>query len=227
VSALLVVAVYILFKAVVEAIDPGHTIWSSTGEILQGVSRTALVVLGVTVAARLPRLTRNPWLRAAGIGIGLATCALYYVTAPPGNEAAATHRFLGLPPGMPTALLGVSIIGLAYLFGALLPSWGVVPLMLAGSIVVAGKIIWHVLQARQVSEVGPIWPVFLATGLFLYLWWLAVLIFDLVVIWHWYIRNAQLLERMDEIMGGKRGAARPREAGVEPASADYAPQVQQ
>ena len=185
------------------------------------------MLFGVTVAARLPRLTRNRWLRAAGIAAGLAACALYYFTAPLDSNVAATGGFLGLPHGMTTALLGVSIITLAYLFGALLPSWGVVPLMLAGSIVVASKVLYHVLQAKQVNEVGPIWPVFLATAAFLYLWWLAILIFDLVVIWHWYIRNAQVLERMDEIMGGKRGAVRTRESGAAPAPADHAPQVQQ
>jgi hypothetical protein len=36
----------------------------------------------------------------------------------------------------------------------------------------------------------PIWPVLLAGAGFLYLWWLATLLFDLAFVWHRYIRNA-------------------------------------
>ena len=68
VGALLFVAVYMLLKAIVEAVDPAHAILEQPGNI-PGVARTTLVLFGVTVAARLPRLTRNRWLRAAGIGI--------------------------------------------------------------------------------------------------------------------------------------------------------------
>lgn len=35
---------------------------------------------------------------------------------------------------------------------------------------------------------GPIWPVFLAGFAFLYLWWLAIVTFDLTFVWHVYIR---------------------------------------
>jgi hypothetical protein len=35
---------------------------------------------------------------------------------------------------------------------------------------------------------GPIWPVFLAGFAFLYLWWLAIVAFDLTFVWHVYIR---------------------------------------
>jgi hypothetical protein len=45
---------------------------------------------------------------------------------------------------------------------------------------------------RMVSEaaldLGPIWPVFLAGAAFLYLWWLAIVTFDLTFVWHLYIR---------------------------------------
>ena len=35
---------------------------------------------------------------------------------------------------------------------------------------------------------GPIWPVFLAWAAFLYVWWLAIITFDLTFVWHLYIR---------------------------------------
>ncbi len=51
-------------------------------------------------------------------------------------------------------------------------------------------------QARP--KPGPIWPVVLGGALFLYLWWLAVIWFDLVVTWHHYIRRSAVVDRLKE-----------------------------
>lgn len=37
---------------------------------------------------------------------------------------------------------------------------------------------------------GPLWPLLMASAAFLYLWWLATLLFDLVFVWHRYIRRS-------------------------------------
>jgi hypothetical protein len=42
--------------------------------------------------------------------------------------------------------------------------------------------------ADAALDKGPIWPVFLAGAGFLYLWWLAIVLFDLTFVWHLYIR---------------------------------------
>ena len=42
--------------------------------------------------------------------------------------------------------------------------------------------------ASAALDQGPVWPVFLASPAFLYLWWLAILLFDLTFVWHLYIR---------------------------------------
>ena len=78
------------------------------------------------------------------------------------------------------------------------PSWGLTPLILAGTAVVAGRVGFHLWSAGQI---GPVWPVFLATAAFLYLWWLGALLFDLVFIWHLYIRNSEMLQRMERDHG--------------------------
>jgi hypothetical protein len=68
----------------------------------------------------------------------------------------------------------------------------------------------HALKGGQPSEVklthgmkaaqpGPTWPLFVAGAVFLYLWWLAALLFDLVVTWQHYIRNAAILDRLHDI----------------------------
>jgi hypothetical protein len=88
------------------------------------------------------------------------------------------------------------------------PSWGLKPLIFLGTAVVAGVVGYHLYSAKTVSDIGPIWPVFLATAAFLYLWWLAALTFDLIFVWHLHIRQARALTRMDEIIGTPWGGAR-------------------
>ncbi len=47
----------------------------------------------------------------------------------------------------------------------------------------------------------PIWPVAIASGAFLYLWWLSALIFDLAFVWQRYIRRSEVLNRLREWKG--------------------------
>ena len=84
------------------------------------------------------------------------------------------------------------------------PSWGLAPLMALGTVAVAATIGYYVKDTN-----GPIWPVFLATAAFLYLWWLAALLFDLVFIWHLYIRHSKLMWRINEVLGTYKERTRP------------------
>ena len=220
VVTLILVAVYILFKAVVQAIDPDGLLANSTRAILVQVLRNTIVVFGITVAARVPRLTKHTGMRAFAVAFAALTCAVYWLTAPPADPV--QWFGLTLPPGVTTVVLAGIAIGLSYVFGAVYPSWGVTPLLTAGGIVVAGKVIAHLWVAED-KEVGALWPVFLAMAAFLYLWWLAALVLDLTVTWHWYIRRGRVLHRVDEILGGVRGAASTTDAG---SGHTLAPQVQ-
>lgn len=51
----------------------------------------------------------------------------------------------------------------------------------------------------KATKLGPIWPVLVAGTTFLYLWWLAALLFDLVVVWQHYIRSSAILNRLHDI----------------------------
>ena len=53
-----------------------------------------------------------------------------------------------------------------------------------------------VTDAAQIQ--GPVWPVFLCGAALFYLWWLAVLTFDLSFIWHLYIKNEAVEEYIEE-----------------------------
>jgi hypothetical protein len=74
------------------------------------------------------------------------------------------------------------------------------PLIFLGTAAVAFIVGRHIVDASRNGDVGPVWPVFLATAGFLYLWWLAALIFDLVFVWHLHIRQARVQELIRDIM---------------------------
>ncbi|HTL16219.1 MAG TPA: hypothetical protein VL793_03230, partial [Patescibacteria group bacterium] len=59
----------------------------------------------------------------------------------------------------------------------------------------------------------PVWPVILAGAAFLYLWWLATLVFDLAFVWHRYIRHSITNDRLRE--WNPYGFARRCETGKE------------
>lgn len=49
----------------------------------------------------------------------------------------------------------------------------------------------------------PVWPVLLAGALFLYLWWLATLVFDLAFVWQRYVRGSVANDRLREWAAGE------------------------
>ena len=51
---------------------------------------------------------------------------------------------------------------------------------------------------------APLWPVLGASVIFLYLWWLSALLFDLAFVWHRYIRQDTAIDRAQELMTGVR-----------------------
>ena len=56
-----------------------------------------------------------------------------------------------------------------------------------------------------VADKPSLWPVVLAFGGFIYLWWLAVLIFDLVFVWHRYIRFQGALTALRDMRLARAG----------------------
>lgn len=65
----------------------------------------------------------------------------------------------------------------------------------------------HVKEVIQVLDPRPsVWPVLFSGAAFLYLWWLAALIFDLGFVWQRYIRNALSNDRLMAWRGYKKAA---------------------
>lgn len=60
------------------------------------------------------------------------------------------------------------------------------PLVVPGALLMLVVIIYGMKNGAD----RPLWPLVLASAAFIYLWWLAILLFDLVFVWHRYIRNS-------------------------------------
>jgi hypothetical protein len=203
VAALLVVAAYVLFKAVAGAIDPKELMIRSNMDIVRGVAGLAGLLMGLTVVARIPRLTRSPFWRSIAVAIGLLA-GLGYAWSVRGADPRVLFG-IEVPPGGVTLAMSVVTIAIAYLFSTLRPSLGLKPLIFIGTIAVTIRVVDALLRAKAMGDIGPVWPVFLATIAFLYLWWLAALLFDLVFIWHHYIRHSKMNKAMRRMMRKDEG----------------------
>jgi hypothetical protein len=204
VAALLVAAAFVLFKAVVGAVDPDGRHFASGLEVARRVGGIAALLFGVTVVARVRRLTRRLVWRAAAVATGVLGAAGYLwsvrCVAAPGAPCGP------VPEGAGTVAVAALVVAAVYLVGALRPEWKLRPLIALGTAAAAVMVGRQLHAASAQAALGPVWPVFFATAAFFYLWWLAALLFDLGFVWHLYIRHAGLLERMDAITGGARGA---------------------
>ncbi|MEK6286503.1 MAG: hypothetical protein AABO57_12240 [Acidobacteriota bacterium] len=216
VAAILFAAVYVLYKAIGSAVPQPQA--ESSGTIFRNVVGLGSLLAGVTLVARIPRLTNLKFGLPVG-AFGFAVFAAIYYFLIPFQEPA--HRFSDFPRlifywlGMdPLLALAIAIVIIVYWLNHFLPKLGLYTLLLPGFLAVLGMVIYRI--AAGGAE-GPMWPVVLALAGFLYLWWLAALMFDLVFVWHIYIQNSQAMERLREMTGNKtrremRDAAKPQAA---------------
>jgi hypothetical protein len=126
------------------------------------------------------------------------------------------------PSGGSRLILATLLVVAVSWLSARRPKWGLIPLLVLGATAVGAVVVTHLLLAKSAAEVGPIWPVVLAAAGFLYLWWLAALIFDLVFVWHVYVRQATALDRMRRLCGARlrgRRAVAADDAGGRSAAA--------
>ena len=67
---------------------------------------------------------------------------------------------------------------------------GAAPLVLPVAVYLILVIIGRSVGGIGAGGTGRLWPLLLAAAAFIYLWWLAILLFDLVFAWHRYIRHS-------------------------------------
>lgn len=201
----------------------------SLGGTILNVTGITCLLAGTTMAARIPRLTRKgKWrLIAAALFVLFAVPYLLLVDA-------RTRCWLGFFPGRPGVTVDdawvPTIVTLAVAFGIVLfstlswhlrhpPAWlapllrGARPLTVPGSVAIILLIAYRV--RFEYSENHSLWPLLLSSGIFLYLWWLAIRLFDLIFIWHRYTRHAVLQRYLGEMRPARK--ERERKAATEPA----------
>ncbi|MGI9087572.1 MAG: MFS transporter [Chthoniobacterales bacterium] len=183
--SLLGFGVYLFYKAVAKFV-PGAT----TEFVFVGKNVVALTFLlaGMTLIARVPRLAKFwPWHIVAGIVFGLSIWGYNSLI----SNAAANELggFFYRHFGGNARWDLIAVIALIGLLAATISAWwpraGLKPLMWMSAALAA--IVAHQLINGRLGD-ATLWPVILAGAAFLYLWWLSALIFDLVFVWHRYIR---------------------------------------
>ena len=204
IAALLCAATYFLYKPVAGALNADLSPRLVSGDVL-GIG---FLLLGITAAARIPRLTSKWrwWLLAAVL---LAASMWSYQKLVVDTSRAAlgmmfiesAHRKSPTPADVERATLGVQVVAgaLALLCGVLASWWpkrGVRFLPIFG-LGVAAALVATLLVSKDATV--NVWPIVLGGAAFFYFWWVATLLFDLVFIWHRYIRHAAALESVAEI----------------------------
>jgi hypothetical protein len=189
------IGAYIFYRAARSFIYPLEAEDIGGMDVAKNVIAIALLLFGVTAASRIPRLTRLASWRAAGALLGVATAALYVWSQVDVADISVLGRTI--PSEMLVLGLTSILILIAYFAGSLFPRLGIKPLVIGGVIVCTIYLAARVIDA---SMTGPLWPVAVAMIVLLYLWWLGALLFDLAFVWHLYIRNTRLQERIDALI---------------------------
>ena len=199
-------AVFVLFKAVTAFLTPDDAATSlALRETAAQVALLSLLLLGITVAARLPRLVKTKGWRWHGLALLLfgVAAVLNWFFLPDGVAGFLVQPLRSFASTVGLALGKISDAALLLTAAAVVastgwwvprnPRYGRRTLLGAGVlallVMVAGRLIEN-------SAQHPAWPVVLAGLAFLYLWWLGILLFDLTFIWHRYIRNSVAVETL-------------------------------
>lgn len=199
VGALLFAAAFILYKALYACLDP--KVVPPSNEVFRNVLGMTCLLYGVTVTARIPRLTRIWYWRLLGPALYALSAIAYFRLLSDGKLGVWLETNFGFyRPCMSRFLLTLAVLIIVTLIGSFgrSRSYGFKPLIGLGGLAVAALVVFQVIHDK--GDRRPIWPLILATLGFMYLWWLAALIFDLVFVWHFYIRWSTALKRMGKIV---------------------------
>jgi len=191
VAAIITTGTYLLYKTTATA----QEVVISTDELARNVSVLAMALVAATASARIPRLARKPWAWLLAFSLAAGAACLPMLTSTDFREALSTYRHGSLLPSATCAMIAV----MGWVCGVAFPRAGMIPMLAAGATGIIAIIVCIPAGHQQ-----SLWPVFSAGTIFLYLWWLAALVFDLSFVWHRYIRMNTGLERTEELMTGSK-----------------------
>src|SRR5262249_23426804 len=121
------------------------------------------------------------------------------------GPAFLTHPSNGQYLAVTAALIIVTLC-----IGAKWPALGLKPLIVLGTGTIAVFVVTGLLN--EPDKLGSSWPVLLGLAAFLYPWWLAALILDLVLVWHVLVHNPARVRRSLAKMAGQSKAGERRKA---------------
>jgi hypothetical protein len=209
--ALLCAATYFLYRPVSNALLIDSPPLSAL-VVSRDVAGIAFLLLGVTASARIPRLTSKWrwWMFAAVLLV--AAMGGYETLVDPKSRAALgrlfvepAHRASPSDADVAKATLGVQAVagGLALVCGILASWWpkrGVRFLPLAGLVAALVLVVGLLAESANNTKIE-MWPIIIGAIGFFYIWWIATLFFDLVFVWHRYVRYSVALESVAQITG--------------------------
>ncbi len=184
--ALLFCGVLVLYKAAHGFLHPNTT--EGLQAVFSKVAAISCLLAGITVVVRIQRLTRFWRWRLFGGLVFLIFVAGYLgfsALVPKSEEFGLYVTNIHTPSVSHFNLVWIACVLalVASVFSRLRPGWGMRTLLIPGAIAIA-YVVYHF--AGETHE--NLWPMFPAGAVFLYLWWLVALLFDLTFVWHRYIR---------------------------------------
>jgi hypothetical protein len=207
IAVLFFAAVYLVYKAVWAGLYPDvdEELWPTIFD----VAGIASLLAGITVAVRIPHLTGEWLLRGLGLLLFLLSGVAYSKLVNQDTriaigkalllpiQAIAGMEFAVTEPVTTMVALGFALllVVIATLIGWRQPRSATKWLVVLISATVVGLASYLFVAFSKTNS--SLWPFFLAAAAFLYLWWLGVLAFDLVFIWHRYIRYSVVVHRSE------------------------------
>ena len=160
-------------------------------EMIRTIIGLALFIAGITFVSRVPRLVKFGSWNVVLLGFFALGSWAYCSWVALSVQESLAKGFADWPTSDPQwKIIGVGYIIAVFsaIWSKLRPSWGMKPLMFLATGLTLCTVIGIISAPNTHVELSA-WPLFLAGLGFLYLWWLAALIFDLVFVWHHYIRS--------------------------------------
>ena len=193
---ILLLGTYIFYKPVSKFIHAEQDLSVMTGNVFAA----SALLAGMTVLARVPRLAKCIWKFSLAAFVFGCSVVIYKGFIEPGANR-ALGLFFTQHFGWSDETAIVWVLGgmgvLAGIISYFFPRWGLKPIVALLALVgfaVAWGIIYGPGQLPGGASRPAIWPIVLSGAAFLYLWWLAALVFDLVFVWHCYIRSSRALQ---------------------------------
>ena len=192
--AILFIAVYLPFKAVTGYLELGEMDFD-VPRIASDVTSVALLLFGITIACRIPRMTHMVgWRIGSWLLYGSMAFFAWSVLTWRGNQ---------IEPRVALIVAGLSLLVVvsSRIASHRAPDWGMKPMLAIGTLLLLyiADYLGYGLGDKG-NHKGRLWPVFLAAGGFIYLWWLAALSFDLIFVWHVHIRHSMATKRLRTLL---------------------------